>query len=76
MHRFLQIARGSASEMEYHALLARDLHFLEEKDFETLSRQADELQRMLTGLMQSIRPLKVAEELNARSSKLIARSCP
>jgi hypothetical protein len=37
-------------------LLARDLHFLSEKDFLRLSKQADEVQRMLTGLMQSIRP--------------------
>jgi four helix bundle protein len=28
MKRFLQIARGSASELEYHLLLAKDLSFL------------------------------------------------
>jgi four helix bundle protein len=28
-HRFLQIAAGSASELEYHILLARDLGYLE-----------------------------------------------
>jgi four helix bundle protein len=28
MRRFLQIARGSASELEYHLLLAKDLRFL------------------------------------------------
>lgn len=38
--RFLQIARGSASETEYHVLLARDLHYLCENDFRHLSRQA------------------------------------
>src|SRR5437899_5249700 len=54
MCRFLQIARGSASETEYHCLLARDLHLLAEKDFQMLTRKADELQRMLTGLMQSV----------------------
>lgn len=60
MCRFLQIARGSASEMEYHVLLARDLHFLNEQDFHNLTRQADELQRMLTGLIQSVRSSKSA----------------
>jgi len=61
MCRFLQIARGSASEVEYHFLLARDLRFLDEKEFQKLTRQADELQRMLTGLMQSVRSPKNVE---------------
>jgi four helix bundle protein len=56
--RFLQIARGSASELEYHVLLARDVDFLTEKDFRAFIQQADELQRMLTGLMQSVRSTK------------------
>ena len=51
--RFLQIARGSASETEYHLLLAHDLRFLCDDDFRKLTRQADELQRMLTALIQS-----------------------
>jgi len=54
--RFLQIARGSASEAEYHLLLARDLKFLKEEDFRQLSREADEVQRMLTALIQSFHP--------------------
>ena len=58
MCRFLQIARGSASETEYHFLLARDLRYLNEKNFQTLTGQSDELQRMLTGLMQSVRSPK------------------
>ncbi len=56
--RFLQIARGSASEAEYHLLLARDLKFLPEEDFRHLSRQADEVQRMLTALIQSFHAAK------------------
>lgn len=54
--RFLQIARGSASEAEYHLLLANDLKFLREDDFRKLSQQADDLQRMLTALIQSFHP--------------------
>jgi four helix bundle protein len=60
MCRFLQIARGSASEVEYQFLLARDLHILDEKDFRPLTRQADELQRMLTALIQRVRSTKSA----------------
>jgi four helix bundle protein len=60
MCRFIQIARGSASEVEYHVLLAHDLHLLTEKDFQFLTREADELQRMLTALSQSIKSAKTA----------------
>jgi four helix bundle protein len=60
MGRFLQIARGSASELEYHVLLASDLHFLKKDDFDRLTNQADEVQRMVTGLMQSVRTAKTA----------------
>ena len=61
MCRFLQIARGSASEVEYHLLLAKDLRFLDEQEFRLLSHQADELQRMLTALIQTVRSSKGAE---------------
>ncbi len=54
--RFLQIARGSASESEYHLLLARDLKMLSEQDFKKLSEDADAIQRMLTALIQSFQP--------------------
>ena len=70
MCRFLQIARGSASEAEYHLLLAKDLHLLAEEDYQNLTRKADELQRMLTGLIQSVRPQKASD----LDSKLIARN--
>ena len=47
MRRFLQIARGSASELEYHLLLARDLRFLQVGDFADLEARVLEIQRML-----------------------------
>ena len=58
--RFLQIARGSASEAEYHLLLARDLKLLCEQDFQRLLGEADAVQRMLTALIQSLQ-LQAAE---------------
>jgi four helix bundle protein len=46
--RFLHIARGSAAELEYHLLLARDLDLLPNAKFDVLRKQVDEVQRMLT----------------------------
>jgi four helix bundle protein len=53
--RFLQIAVGSASEAEYHLLLARDLSLLEASDYQRLSDEAVEAKRMLASLMQKLR---------------------
>ena len=35
-HRFLDIASGSTSELEYHILLARDLRLMEDQEYKTL----------------------------------------
>ncbi|HXJ85558.1 MAG TPA: four helix bundle protein [Candidatus Binatia bacterium] len=69
--RFLQIARGSANEAEYHLLLAHDLHLLDDKDFRILTRRTDEPQRMLTALIQRARSARsMAGLLVARSWQL------
>lgn len=52
--RFCSIARGSASELEYHLLLARDLHLLPDSDYKRLDKETTEIKRMLTGLMQKL----------------------
>jgi four helix bundle protein len=52
--RFLQIARGSANEVEYHLLLARDLQFLSGDDFKDLEAAVLEIQRMLASLVQRL----------------------
>jgi four helix bundle protein len=52
--RFLQIASGSASELDCHFLLARDLHFLAEPDYKRMASNLTELRRMLTSLLQKI----------------------
>lgn len=53
--RFLQIAMGSASELEYHLLLARDLGFLPTADHEQLTEDVVEVKRMLTRFMQKLK---------------------
>ena len=55
MGRFLQIALGSASEVEYQALLARDLRFLESAEYECLETEIVEVKKMLTVLVQKLR---------------------
>ena len=52
--RFCSMAMGSASELEYHLLLARDLKFIKSKDYEELHQRATELKRMLTAFMQAL----------------------
>jgi four helix bundle protein len=54
MKRFIQIARGSASELEYHLLLARDLEFLNAVEFKELGSKILEIQRMLASLTQRL----------------------
>src|SRR6266436_1183766 len=50
LHRFLQIACGSANEMEYHLLLAKDLGYLNEETYLILDQQLAEVKRMLVAL--------------------------
>jgi len=50
--RFLQMATGSASEVEYQLLLAHDLKFLKEEEYRSLESAVIEVKRMLTALMQ------------------------
>jgi len=58
MKRFVQIARGSANELEYHLLLARDLKLLTADEFKDFETKVLEIQRMLTALTQRLgRPI-------------------
>ncbi|MFZ2087452.1 MAG: four helix bundle protein [Desulfobaccales bacterium] len=53
--RFLQIARGSASELEYHLLLAKDLGFLKQNDYDQLHKEANEVKQMLTNFIKKLK---------------------
>jgi four helix bundle protein len=53
--RFLQIAIGSASELEYHLLLARDLELLKLLDYQRLAEGVVEVKRMLASLIHKLK---------------------
>ena len=53
--QFLLIARGSLMEVETQAIIARQLQFLTDQDFESIEHQNEEVGRMLNGLIHSLR---------------------
>lgn len=53
MARLLKIAMGSASELEYHLMLAHDLEMLTGTDFKRVSSQTIEIKRMLASLFKN-----------------------
>jgi four helix bundle protein len=53
--RFLHIAMGSAAELDYQLLLARDLNFLELTQYDGLSGSVAEVQRMLASLIHGLK---------------------
>lgn len=56
--QFLQISLGSTTELEYHLLLARDLKYLDIKDYEHLNSQVIEIRKMLISFIQTIKDEK------------------
>lgn len=52
--RFVGIALGSATEAEYHLLLARDLGFLAAATYGTLTEDVEEVKRMLSALYERL----------------------
>lgn len=53
-HRYLDVASGSASELDYELLLARDLSLLPDTQYQTLFQGLIELRRMLAALMRKV----------------------
>jgi four helix bundle protein len=55
MGRFLQMAMGSASELEYQILLAHDLDYLRDPGYERLTAQVVEVKKMLSSLVRKVK---------------------
>jgi four helix bundle protein len=53
-HRFLQMAMGSANELEYHLLLSKDLGYLRADHHGKVHKDLEEVKRMLASLIRKV----------------------
>ncbi len=53
--RFLKIALNSGVELEYHLIIARDIHSISPEEVAALLDQVIEVRRMLHGLLKKLR---------------------
>ena len=55
LSRFMLISMGSASELEYHLLLAQDLGYLTPQQHQKLTHETQEIKRMLSTFVTKLR---------------------
>ncbi len=55
LSQFLQVAMGSASEMEYLLLLSRELDYIEQEVYDQYSQDIIEIKKMLSSLILRLR---------------------
>lgn len=53
--RFIHIAMGSASELEYHLLLAHDLGYLQDAEYFDLHNKVTEVKRMAAAFTKKLK---------------------
>lgn len=61
--RFLRYALNSASEVEYHLILAHDTQVISEEDFASLVSQTITVRKMLYGLLKRLSASGSAEPI-------------
>ena len=53
--RFMEIASGSASELDYLLMLVRDLDLIDEAQYTEISADVTEIRKMLTTFIKTVR---------------------
>ena len=53
--RYLQLAVASATELQYHIILARDLGYLEPERYKELAEIVEEIKKMLSAFIKQVR---------------------
>ena len=70
--RYLRSSLNSATELEYHLMVARDLNAISKIHYIKLTAQTIEVRKMLYGLLDRINARR-AEELNQQEMKSLAQ---
>ena len=52
--RFLTISQGSASELEYFTILAKDLNYMNSNDFSLINDKVNKVRRSINSLIKKI----------------------
>ncbi len=65
--RFVQIAMGSASELQNHLRLAKDLDFLSPPEYAATLKAVTSVRQMLTAFLQTLRGVRTAGTMMPRS---------
>jgi four helix bundle protein len=55
LKRYIQIAAGSACEVEYQLILAKDLEYIDESLHHTLNTEINEIKRMLIAFIKKLK---------------------
>lgn len=53
--QFLQFAMGSAYEIDYQLILAKDLNYIKSQEYLELSEEVDKIKRKLASLLKKVR---------------------
>ena len=61
----MSIAAGSASETEYHLLLACDLNYIQDETYRKLNQQVNEAKRMLSSFIQKLTAKEINESVKS-----------
>jgi four helix bundle protein len=72
LHRYFGIAMGSANELEYQLLFARDLDYLSQSSYDMTREALVEVKRMLHGFRGRVHRDSLMSKREPRSSRLEA----
>jgi len=71
LKRFMQIALGSATELEYQILLARDLGYINQDEHDRLIENICEIKRMLTIYHQKLTAVSCQPSAVSRECRIL-----